>query len=114
MTETLQSRINEALEALDEHIKDYVDKDNLSKFLDNPDYDGTLSDIADWCVPVLDKDILDVMVSDHRILTRVPDLALAPNEKPTITRIASENIYELIEEALYEDVRRRELKHDLP
>jgi hypothetical protein len=104
--ETQQGRIALALEALDEHIKG-LEGGELAAFLDDPDYSGTLHEIANGCVPVYNADILDVAASDHDVSLREPEIGPAFDGTPTPINIAAANIYELIEEALWADIRRR-------
>jgi hypothetical protein len=97
-----------ALEELADYIKGQDwDDDGLAAFLDQPNYDGTLHEIADGCVPVYNTDVLDVAASDHNVSLREPECGPAFDGTPTPVNIAAANIYELIEEALYEDIQHR-------
>jgi hypothetical protein len=91
---TLQNAIDNAVEELNQWAKDNPESD--------PDYDGTLPELADSACPIYTSDILNFAAEDLYLATDVPELGPAFNGEPTPTNIIAANIYEAIMAALYE------------
>lgn len=94
MSETLGSIIDGAIAELNEWHKNNPNAD--------PDYDGTMHEIADSSVPVYNSDLLDIAANDNEVAFREPEIGPAFDGTPTPINIIAANIYELVQEALYE------------
>lgn len=77
----------------------------------DPDYDGTLHEIADSSVPVYNSHLLDIAAENNDVALREPEIGPAFDGSPTPINIIAANIYELIEYALaerWEEIQREE------
>ena len=88
----LDEVISDAIEELEEWCKANPGQD--------PDYDGTLHEIADNAVPVYHADLLDIAANNNDVALREPELGPAYDGTPTPVNIIAANIYELVSEAL--------------
>jgi len=88
----LDERISDAIEELEDWVKDNPGMD--------PDYDGTLHEIADSSTPVYNSDILDIAAEDYEMAILVPEIGPAFDGTPTPINIIAANIYEAIYTAL--------------
>ena len=97
MTKSLQDIINGAQEDLREWCEDNPDCD--------PDYDGTLHEIADGAVPVYYNDLLDLAAGGNDLALTAPELGPAFDGEPTPINIIAANVYEAVTNALYAEWR---------
>jgi len=65
----------------------------------------TIHEIADQAVPVYNSDILEWAAEDHDLALDVPELGPAFDGTPTPINIIAANIYERIQDALWEEWR---------
>lgn len=96
--ETMQGRIEMALTDLD----DRIEYDGGAESFFRGDWQDTVHEIADSCVPVYTNDLLDIAATDNRVGVDEPELGPAFDGSPTPTNIIAANIYERLTEALYE------------
>lgn len=75
---------------------------------ENPDEDephDTISEISDSSVPVYTYDILELGAGNFDLMTAVPELGPAFDGTPTPVNIIAANIYEKIQESLWDEWR---------
>ena len=108
---TMQGIIQDAKQELEQRVRDMKPEDRAA-FLEDPDYSGVLSEITDSSVPVYTSDLMDLGASDNNLATDTPELGPAFDGSPTPSNIIAANIYERVQQALYEYVE--ELKKSLP
>lgn len=101
----LQDAIKSAEEQLAGQIK-YMDREESLAFLGDPDYDGTLHEIADGAVPVYTSDLLKAASQDNALALAVPELGPAFDGEATPTNIIAANFYEEVVRALWLEVAR--------
>jgi len=88
-------------QAFREYLEEYVATDDRPKFLDEPDYDGTLHEYADGGVPTYTADLLSVVASDSDLWSRESELGPAYDGTPTLVNLAAGIVYEALTEHLY-------------
>lgn len=67
---------------------------------DDPDYNGTLQEIADGAVPVYTHALLQMAADNNRLATNEPETGSAFDGNPTPVNIIAANVYGEIADAL--------------
>ena len=94
MSETIEQLIELAIESLND---DYD--------LTRNDISDVISEIADSTVPVYYGDLIECASNDNSLATGVPEIGPAFDGSPTPVNIIAANIYERIEQALYDHAK---------
>jgi len=106
----LQDIYDDAVEELKDRIQDefgmmpFEDVNEMyENDEDNPDWiTDIILEVADSNVPIYTSDLLDVASNDNWVATNDPSLGPAFDGSPTPTNIIAANIFEGIEENLWE------------
>src|SRR4030042_2208764 len=93
MTTEMQQSIKNAIEELDEWMQ---------KNPNNNEPHDKIFEIADGAVPVYTSDLLEWAIEDIYLATNEPELGAAFDGSPTPTNIIAANIFEKIEDKLWE------------
>ena len=90
------------METLDKIVNDAREELRENMFSHSPDIDECISEVADSSVPVYTTDIRDIGSSNLDMATLEPELGPAFDGSPTPSNIIAANIYEHVQQALYE------------
>lgn len=93
-----------------EAFREWVDaKEAFREWVkDNPEETephDAIHEIADSAVPVYNADLLRLAAENNELALRAPEIGPAFDGTPTPINIIAANIYELVEEALWEEWR---------
>ena len=100
--ETLQSRIDDAVEELVTHVERLTEEEREEFFEEPHDW---IHECADGSVPVYNQDLLEIACADIAMALSVPEIGPAFDGTPTPINIIAANIYEAIEDALWDKLQ---------
>ena len=100
-SKSLQDIIEDAIVDLNERLEESPDTDDQSSH-------DMIHEVADGGVPIYNAEILEVAAESPSIANAVPECGPAFDGTATPTNIAAANIYEAIQEALWERWREYE------
>lgn len=95
--ETIENLIKMAIENLSEYDSGILEGTD--------DLGDVIHEIADGTVPIYTHDILECATNDNSLATDVPELGPAFDGTPTPVNIIAANIFERIEQALWDKVQ---------
>lgn len=78
----------------------------------DPDYDGSLSEMADSAVPIYTSDLMQMAADDISLATDEPEIGPAFDGSPTPVNIVAANVYERLTAALWEEWREIEAERE--
>ena len=101
-TERLDYYTNSAVDELRGHVKSLDNMEERQQFVN--DADMWIGECADSTTPVMNYTLLRIAANDNEVALREPDIGPAFDGTPTPINIIAANIYELLNEALYEEL----------
>lgn len=98
---TINNVINDAIENFKEALQ-YMDDNERHDFIEQDEPHDLIFETSDGAVPIYTTDILECAVSDLYLATEEPELGPAFDGSPTPVNIIAANIFEAINNALWE------------